>query len=42
MTIGVSIVPFVIKVSKLKNKMIDIEYRLIKYPLSIQDGRQKL
>ena len=40
MTIGVSIVHFVIKVPKLL-QMIDIGYRLIKYPSSIQDGRQK-
>ena len=30
-----------IKVPNLVQLMIDIEYRLIKYPLSIQDGRQK-
>ena len=41
MTIGVSIVHFVIKVPKLV-QMIDIEYRLIKYPLSIQDGRNEI
>ena len=40
MTIGVSIVHFVIKVPKLV-QMIDIEYMLNKYPFSIQDGRQK-
>ena len=40
MTIGVSIVHFVIKVPKLV-QMIDIKYRLIKYPLSILDGLQK-
>ena len=42
MTIGVSIVHFVIKVPKLVQMIVTIYvYRLIKYPLSIQDGRQK-
>jgi len=42
MTIGVSIVHFVIKVPKLVQMMLPyIEYRLIKYQLLIQDGRQK-
>ena len=40
MTIGISIVHFVIKVPKLV-QMIDREYMLNKYPFSIQDGRQK-
>ena len=41
MAIGVSIVHFVIKVPKMV-QMIDIEYKLIKYQLSIQDDRQKI
>ena len=42
MTIGVSIVHFMIKVPKLVQMTIPyIEYTLIKYPLSIQDGRQR-
>ena len=41
MTIGISIVHFVIKVPKLV-QMIDIEYMLNKYPFSIQDGRHEI
>ena len=41
MRIGVSIVHLGIKVPKLV-QMIDVEYKLINYPLSIQDGRHKI
>ena len=41
MTIGILIVHFVIKVSKLV-QMIDREYILNKYPFSIQGGRHEI
>ena len=41
MTIGLSILPFVIKVPKLE-QIIDIDYMIDNYPFSIQDGSHKI
>ena len=42
-TIDASIVHFVIKVPKMVQMIVTIiEYRVIKYPLSIKDGRHEI